>query len=79
MTALALTVGARVRLTPAGRGYYGGRGAWTPEGQGGGTDGTVLVAGDRPRVVGAEYRPYYVRWDNGAENSYREVDLEPAP
>lgn len=70
--------GDRVRLTPAGISLYGGVARWVPEAQGGGTPGTVLVAEDRPHRPGAAPRPYYVRWDNGAENSYREDDLERA-
>ncbi len=89
MSALAFTVGARVRLTKAGGLYYGAvalngeprwpRFAYVPVDQGAGKDGTVLFAGERPHKPGADPRPYYVRWDNGAENSYREVDLELAP
>ena len=75
---LAFRVGDRVRLSTIANSYYGGVGRWTPVGQGGGTDGTVLHAGDRPHKPGADPRPYYVRWDNGAENSYREGDLKPA-
>lgn len=76
----ALRPGDRVRLTPAAVAFYGG--AWphfVPQGQGGGTTGTVLFAGDRPHRPGATPRPYYVRWDNGAENSYRVGDLEAPP
>ncbi|WP_306591221.1 hypothetical protein [Geothrix sp. 21YS21S-4] len=72
--------GDRVQLTRAGVALYGG--AWphfVPQAQGGGTPGTVLVAGDRPHKPGAAPRPYYVRWDNGTENSYRAEDLEAAP
>ena len=68
--------GDRVRLSHAGVSHYGG--IWPhfiPEAQGGGTPGTVLVAGDRPHKPGAAPRPYYVLWDNGAENSYRVEDL----
>ncbi|GLH72062.1 hypothetical protein GETHLI_05640 [Geothrix limicola] len=71
--------GDRVRLTRTGVTFYGG--AWphhVPQGQGGGTTGTVLVAEDRPHKPGAAPRPYYVRWDNQVENSYREEDLEAA-
>jgi hypothetical protein len=67
----------RVRLTRAGVTFYGG--AWPhfiPQGQGGGTIGTLLAAEDRPHKPGATPRPYYVRWDNGVENSYRVEDLE---
>lgn len=79
----AFKPGDQVRLTRAAVVFYGG--AWpnfVPQGQGGGTPGTVLFAGDRPHKPGATPRPYYVRWDNGAENSYRVEDLEaagPAP
>jgi len=66
----------RVRLTQAAIAFYGGVVPhWVPEAQGGGAPGTVLVAADRPHKPGAAPRPYYVRWDNGAENSYREGDL----
>ena len=71
-----LKPGDRVRLTRAAVTLYGG--AWphfTPQGQGGGTAGTVLSAGDRPHNPGAAPRPYFVRWDNGIENSYRVEDL----
>lgn len=71
--------GDRVRLTREGVALYGG--AWphfVPQAQGGGADGTVLVAGERPHKQGAAPRPYYVRWDNGVENSYRVDDLEAA-
>lgn len=74
-----LKPGDRVRLTRAGVTFYGG--AWphfVPQGQGGGTTGTVLTAEDRPHKPGAAPRPYYVRWDNRVENSYREEDLEAA-
>ena len=73
----AFTPGDRVRLTRVAVAFYGG--AWPhfiPQGQGGGTPGTVLVAADRPHRPGAAPRPYYVRWDNGVENSYRVEDLE---
>jgi len=69
-------VGDRVRLSPEGVRCYGG--VWphfVPEAQGGGSDGTVLFAGERPHKPGAAPRPYYVRWDNGVENSYRVDDL----
>lgn len=75
----AFKPGDRVRLTRVGVTFYGG--AWPhfiPQGQGGGSPGTVLVAGDRPHKPGAAPRPYYVRWDNGVENSYRAEDLEAA-
>ncbi len=73
----AFKPGDRVRLTREGVTCYGG--AWPhfiPQGQGGGTPGTVLLAEDRPHKPGAAPRPYYVRWDNGVENSYRVEDLE---
>ena len=74
-----LRPGDRVRLTRAGIVFYGGSWPeWVPEAQGGGSAGTLLVAADRPHKPGAAPRPYYVRWDNGAENSYRVEDLEPA-
>ncbi len=72
-----LKTGDRVRLTAEGVRCYGG--AWphfVPEGQGGGKPGTLIFAGDRPHKPGAAPRPYYVRWDNGVENSYREDDLQ---
>ena len=71
-----LKPGDRVGLTRAGVTFYGG--AWpnfVPEAQGGGASGTVLVAADRPHKPGASPRPYYVRWDNGSENSYRVEDI----
>lgn len=68
--------GDRVRLTQVGIALYGGVAQWVPESQGGGNPGTVLIAADRPHKPGASPRPYYVLWDNGAENSYREEDLE---
>lgn len=71
--------GDRVQLTRLGVTFYGG--VWphfVPQGQGGGALGTVLVAEDRPHKPGAAPRPYYVRWDNGVENSYRVEDLESA-
>lgn len=70
--------GDRVSLTPAGIALYGGVAQWVPEAQGGGSLGTVMLAADRPHKAGASPRPYYVLWDNGAENSYREEDLEAA-
>lgn len=74
---LTLKPGDRVRMTREGVICYGGSWPnWVPEGQGGGTTGTVLFAGERPHKPGAAPRPYYVRWDNGAENSYRVADLE---
>jgi hypothetical protein len=75
-----LKTGDRVRLTPLAVAFYGG--AWphfVPEGQGGGTEGTLLFAGERPHKPGATPRPYYVRWDNGVENTYRVEDLQAAP
>lgn len=75
-----LKPGDRVRLTRIAVPFYGG--AWphfVPQTQGGGTLGTVLLAADRPHRPGAAPRPYYVRWDNGVENSYRVEDLEAAP
>lgn len=72
-----LKSGDRVRLTRAAVAFYGG--AWphfVPQGQGGGSVGTLLLATDRPHKPGAAPRPYYVRWDNGVENSYRVEDLE---
>ncbi|WLT31139.1 hypothetical protein [Geothrix sp. PMB-07] len=68
-----------MRLTPQAVGFYGG--AWphfVPQAQGGGAPGTLLFAGERPHKPGAAPRPYYVRWDNGTENSYRVEDLEAA-
>ena len=68
--------GDRVALSREGVIHYGG--AWphfVPQAQGGGQPGTVLFAGDRPHKPGAAPRPYYVRWDNGVENSYRIEDL----
>ena len=73
----AFKPGDRVRLTRVAVAFYGG--AWphfVPQGQGGGAPGTVLLAEDRPHKPGAAPRPYYVRWDNGVENSYRVEDLE---
>ncbi len=79
LSELAFKEGDRVRLTRVGVTTYGGAWPhWTPTAQGGGTEGTVLFAGDRPHKPGAAPRPYYVRWDNGAENSYRVEDLEAA-
>ncbi len=74
-----LSPGVRVRLTRAGVTFYGG--AWphfVPQAQGGGSVGTLLAAEERPHKPGAAPRPYYVRWDSGVENSYREEDLEAA-
>lgn len=75
---LRFKVGDRVRLAPQAVLYYGGAPGWVPEGQGGGTAGTVAFAGERPHRPGAQPRPYYVTWDNGAGNSYREEDLAEA-
>lgn len=78
-TEYELKPGDRVRLTRAGVTCYGG--AWphfVPQTQGGGSTGTLLLAGDRAHKSGAAPRPYYVRWDNGVENSYRVEDLEAA-
>ncbi len=76
---LQFAVGDRVQLTRAGVAMYGGAWPhWVPEAQGGGAPGTVLFAGERPHKPGAAPRPYYVRWDNGVENTYREEDLEGA-
>ena len=69
-----------VHLTRPAVGFYGGTWPnWTPTAQGGGQPGTLVFAGERPHKPGAAPRPYYVKWDNGAENSYREEDLERAP
>lgn len=74
---LAFKVGDRVRLTREAVTLYGGAWPhWVPQAQGGGSGGTVLFAGERPHKPGAAPRPYFVRWDNGAENSYRVEDLE---
>jgi len=68
--------GDRVRLTHSAIAFYGGAPPhFVPQAQGGGTDGTVIFAGERPHRPGAAPRPYYVRWDSGAENSYRVEDL----
>ena len=75
---LAFKAGDRVMLTTMANSYYGGVGGYTPVGQGGGKPGTVRYAGDRPYSHGADPRPYFVDWDNGASNSYREGDLKPA-
>lgn len=75
-----LKTGDRVRLTPSAVAFYGGNYPhWIPQGQGGGSTGTIVFAGDRPHKPGAAPRPYYVEWDNGVENSYRLEDLEQAP
>lgn len=74
---LRFNPGDRVRLTAGAVTFYGG--AWPhfiPQGQGGGTTGTVVEAGDRPHKPGAAPRPYLVAWDNGVVNSYRDEDLE---
>ncbi len=72
-----LKVGDRVCLTREGVAMYGGVWPnWIPGAQGGGTAGTLLLSEDRPHKPGAAPRPYYVKWDNGAENSYRVDDLE---
>ncbi|HJV89145.1 MAG TPA: hypothetical protein VJ623_02475 [Holophagaceae bacterium] len=79
LSELEFTAGDRVRLTRAGVTMYGGAWPhWVPEAQGGGAPGTVLFAGERPHKPGAAPRPYYVRWDNGVENTYRVEDLEAA-
>ncbi|HJV22892.1 MAG TPA: hypothetical protein VJ570_09345 [Holophagaceae bacterium] len=79
LSQLEFSAGDRVRLTRAGVAMYGGAWPhWVPEAQGGGAPGTVLFAGERPHKPGAAPRPYYVRWDNGVENTYREEDLERA-
>ena len=75
---LVFKAGDRVMLTVKANRYYGGVGSWTPEGQGAGLPGTVRFAGNRPHNPGADPRPYFVEWDNGASNSYREGDLKPA-
>lgn len=72
---LLFEVGQRVLLTPSAIVYYGGTKGFAPEGQGGGKPGTITFAGERPHKFGAAPRPYYVRWDNGVCNSYREDDL----
>jgi hypothetical protein len=70
----------RVRLTREAVIFYGGTWPhWTPTAQGGGQPGTLVFAGERPHKPGAAPRPYFVRWDNGAENSYRVEDLERVP
>jgi len=71
--------GDRVNLTDSAGCYYGGNPKWIPPSQGGGTAGYVLFAGERPYDPRAAARPYFVRWDNGAENSYRVDDLQAAP
>lgn len=74
---LSLQPGATVRLTPTAVRYYGGVPPhFVPAGQGGGTKGTVVIAGERPHKPGADPRPYFVQWENGYSNSYREGDLE---
>ncbi len=80
LSELQFQAGDRVRLTRLAVTTYGGAWPhWVPAAQGGGSEGTVLFAGERPHKPGAAPRPYYVRWDNGAENSYRVEDLEDAP
>ena len=74
---LRFKIGDKVQLTAEACSYYGGKPPfYYPVRQGGGTPGEVLFAGDRPFKPGATPRPYYVRWENGTENSYREQDLE---
>lgn len=75
---LEFSPGDRVHLSPSAIDLYGGVWRkWTPEGQGGGTPGTILEANEnRPHDTRAAARPYIVRWDNGVVNSYREDDLE---
>lgn len=75
-----LTPNTRVRLTREAVIFYGGQWPhWVPTAQGGGQPGTLVFAGERPHKPGAAPRPYYVHWDNGAENSYRVEDLEAVP
>ncbi len=75
-----LTPNTRVRLTREAVIFYGGQWPhWVPTAQGGGQPGTLIFAGERPHKPGAAPRPYYVAWDNGAENSYRVEDLEALP
>jgi hypothetical protein len=75
-----LTPNTRVRLTREAVIFYGGQWPhWVPTAQGGGQPGTLVFAGERPHKPGAAPRPYYVAWDNGAENSYRVEDLEAVP
>lgn len=76
MPTLTFKPGDRVMLTPAAVRYYGGAPGWTPQMQGGGKPGTIVVASDRPHKPGASPRPYLVSWDNGAVNSYREEDIQ---
>lgn len=73
---LSFHVGDRISLTANAVAFYGG--SWPhfiPQGQGGGSVGTVVEAGERPHKPGAAPRPYLVAWDNGVVNSYREEDL----
>lgn len=75
---LSFGVGARVRLSTYGRMYYGAAGgSFVPQSQGGPSGiGTILVVDrNRPHDPRADARPYYLCWDNGSLNSYREVDL----
>lgn len=59
MTTFLFRTGARVRLTAFANRYYGGNTQWCPESQGGGTDGTVVIAEDRPHDYAADARPKY--------------------
>lgn len=72
--------GDLVKLTSTAIPYYGGvYPHYVPMSQGSGGAGTVRLASeDRPHKPGADPRPYYVKWDNGYENSYRVGDLEAA-
>jgi len=81
-----LAEGTRVRLTREAIAYYRGfpigpeeDPVYIPKGQGGGSLGTIIQAGGRKHSPGADARPYFVAWENGATNSYREQDLEAAP
>ena len=69
----------RVKLTSVAESYYGGvPGRFVPRDQGAGTGGIVLIADEnRLHDPRAAARPYFVLWDNGAKNSYREEDLQP--
>ena len=58
MPTLTFKRGDRVMLTPAAVRYYGGAPGWTPQMQGGGKPGTIVVASDRPHKPGASPRPY---------------------
>lgn len=77
---LRFNFGDEVRLTREAVALYGGK--WpefVPQGQGGGAVGIITQARFRGESKpGAEPRPYMVLWENGAVNSYREIDLEPA-